>query len=94
MLVPRPVHLMKREKKVHCTKRYCKTLIFRTSSYSVPGYAKKKTKKQKTFRPFHCGKSMFLVSGATSHALSDTMFQTVSRLTVALTEAPIYGNRV
>ena len=96
MLVPRPVHLMKSEKKVHCTKRYCKTLIFRTSSYSVPGYGKKQKQKQKqkTFCPFHCGKSMFLVSGATCHALSDTMFQTVSRLTVALTEAPIYGNRV
>ena len=93
MLVPRPVHLMKREQKVHCTKRYRKTLIFRTSSYSVPGYGKKK-KKKKTFRPFHCGKSMFLVSGATCHALSDTMFQTVSRLTVALTEALIYGKRV
>lgn len=36
---------------------------------------------------------MLLVSGATSHVLSGTMFQTVTRLTVALTEAPIYGNK-
>ena len=50
MLVPRPVHLMKREQKVHCTKRYRKTLIFRTSSYSVPGYGKKKKKKKKKKR--------------------------------------------
>ena len=40
--MPRPVHLMKREKKVRCSKRYGKTLIFRTSSYSAPGYGKKK----------------------------------------------------
>ena len=49
--MPRPVHLMKREKKVHCTKRYCKTLIFRTSSYSVPGYGKKKKQKTKNVSP-------------------------------------------
>lgn len=33
---------------------------------------------------------MLLVSGATCHALSGTMFQTVTWLTVTLTEAPIY----
>ena len=35
---------------------------------------------------------MLLASGVT--CLSGTMFQTVTRLTVALTEAPIYGNKV
>ena len=52
-------------------------------------------KKKKRFARFIVGSQyMLLVSGATCHVLSGTMFQTVTRLTVALTEAPIYGNKV